>query len=127
MKKNIVQQELEMLKACKTDEERQALKDKLIARHRLDTEEETISNISDLNSEIKDVNQAINLLKANKIISLTYLSETYLNKSRSYLSQRINQNIVNGEKATLTEDDIMKIKEGLQDMSKKLYDLSLLF
>ena len=59
------------------------------------------------------------------IISLSYLAKRYFNKSRSWLYQRMNGNIVNGKPARFTEDELAILNSALKDISKKLGSLSI--
>lgn len=126
MDRNIIYEELELLRACKTDEERELLKQQLIEKHKNDSADSAMASLNIIKDEADTVGIEIKLLELNKCgVSLTHIAETYLGKSRSYLSQRLNRNLVKGKAVYLTAEEKMKIKNGLQDMSKKLYDLSL--
>jgi hypothetical protein len=54
------------------------------------------------------------------IISTSYLAKNYFNKSRQWLYQRINGNIVNGKPAKFNENEIKILNSALQDVSKKI-------
>ena len=58
------------------------------------------------------------------IISLSYLAKRYFNKSRSWLYQRMNGNIVNGKPARFTSDELATLNRALKDISEKLGSLS---
>ncbi|MDR2205708.1 MAG: DUF5053 domain-containing protein [Flavobacteriaceae bacterium] len=54
------------------------------------------------------------------IISVSYFAKNYFNKSRHWLYQRINGNIVNGKPAKFNENEIKILNSALQDVSKKI-------
>ena len=55
-----------------------------------------------------------------KGMNLAYIAEHYFGKSRSWLSQRINGNVVNGKPCGFTEDELATFRAALRDMSHKL-------
>jgi hypothetical protein len=125
-KRRVIYQELEQLRACKTEKERQLLKQQLILKHKTDSAADAMASLDLIKDEVDTIGIEVKLLQLNKCgLSLTYIAETYLGKSRSYLSQRLHRNLVKGKAVFLTPEEKQKIKSGLQDMSKKLYDLSL--
>lgn len=54
------------------------------------------------------------------IISVSYISKNYFNKSRQWFYQRLNGNEVNGKSAKFTKDEVNILNEAIQDISKKL-------
>ena len=52
--------------------------------------------------------------------SLAYIAKTYLNKSRQWLYQRINGNIVNGKQASFTKEEIDILNHALNDIGNRL-------
>lgn len=53
-------------------------------------------------------------------ISLAYVAKTYFGKSRQWLCQRVNGNLVNGKPARFTPAEIEILNDALQDMGKIL-------
>lgn len=60
-------------------------------------------------------------------ISLSYIAKTYFGKSRAWLMQKVNGNTVNGKKAAFTPSESKRMREALQDLSKKLSKAALAF
>ena len=60
-------------------------------------------------------------------ISLSYIAKTYFGKSRGWLMQKVNGNIVNGKKATFTPSESRQMREALLDLSNKLSKAALAF
>ena len=54
------------------------------------------------------------------IVSVSYIAKTYFNRSRQWLYQRINGNMVNGKQAKLTKSEIQTLNTALQDIGKKI-------
>ena len=60
-------------------------------------------------------------------VSLSYIAKAYFGKSRAWLMQKVNGNTVNGKKAAFTPDESQRMREALQDLSKKLSKAALAF
>lgn len=71
-------------------------------------------------SELKKLNVKNALNEVSDFISLSYVAEKYFGKTKSWLYQRINENIVNGKPAKFTEEEIETLNYALQDLSKKI-------
>lgn len=86
------------------------------------------SSINETTQDLKEFNKEINLKikleEVSEIISISYLAKKYFNKSRAWLHQRINGNIVNGKPAKLTEEEMNKLHVALNDISKKIGSVS---
>jgi hypothetical protein len=120
-----VERDLAMLRACKTDEEREAVTKQLRELHKNDSPETSMENIKDIGERVGALSVEVKLLELQKHgISLAYIATDFLGKSRSYLSQRLHKNRINGKRASLTASEIKKISEGLKIMSAKLQELS---
>jgi hypothetical protein len=120
-----VERDLAMLRACKTDEEREAVTKQLRELHKNDSPETSMENIKDIGERVGALSVEVKLLELQKHgISLAYIATDFLGKSRSYLSQRLHKNRINGNRASLTASEIKKISEGLKIMSAKLQELS---
>ncbi len=65
------------------------------------------------------------LEQVSNIISMTYIAKIYFNKSRSWLSQRINELDVNGKPAKFLPEEINTLNYAIQDISEKLGSLSI--
>lgn len=60
-------------------------------------------------------------------VSLSYIAKTYFGKSRAWLMQKVNGNMVNGKKASFTPSESQRMREALQDLSDKLSKAALAF
>jgi arsenate reductase-like glutaredoxin family protein len=70
--------------------------------------------------EVKLQMQAI-----SEIISLSYIANTYFKKTRQWIYQRINGNIVNGKTAKFSDEELVKLQFALTDISRKIGSLSI--
>ena len=61
------------------------------------------------------------------MISLSYLAKHYFNKSRQWLNQRMNENIVNGRPAKFTPEQIIILNRALKDIGKKIGSLNVVY
>ena len=66
------------------------------------------------------VNVKLKLSKILEIISITYISETYFKKSRSWFSQRLNGHLVNGIPVSFTDSEIKTLSDALNDISNTI-------
>ena len=73
----------------------------------------------------KEINLKKQLSEVSDIIGMNYIAKTYFGKARGWLNQRINGNIVNGEKSKFTNDELAKFQAALNDVSKKIGSLSI--
>jgi len=60
------------------------------------------------------------LLNISNIISMSYIAKNYFNKSKSWLSQRVNEFDVNGKPAKFTTEEISTLNFAFDDISKKI-------
>jgi hypothetical protein len=69
---------------------------------------------------IEEAKIKLQLSDVSKIISLSYVAETYFNKTRNWLYQKVNGSIVNGKPAKFTPVEIDTLNKALQDIGKKI-------
>ncbi|WP_044267967.1 DUF5053 domain-containing protein [Bacteroides timonensis] len=98
--------------------------------------EEDKKVIADFVSErLQNIDKELNVIEENaiklqlqevaEIVSLSYLAKKYFNKSRAWLYQRLNGNIVNGRPARFTNEELQTFNNALQDISKKIGSLNI--
>lgn len=79
------------------------------------------SNIKRLSRDVNDIHEEtlkLQLGTISEMINLSYVARTYFNKSRGWLSQRLNGNEVNGKPARFTEAELKTFNDALADMSR---------
>lgn len=59
-------------------------------------------------------------------ISLSFIAKNYFNKSRQWITQRLNGSIVNGKPASFTKEEIETLRFALSDLGKKLGSISVI-
>lgn len=73
---------------------------------------------------IKEINIKKQLADIQDIISFSYIAEHYFGKTKNWLYQRINGNIVNGKPARFTNEEITILKNALNDICGKIQNTS---
>ena len=101
--------------------------DKLTA----DEYEEGVSQFIDgLDTALAQADEMIARAKLGGVpeaISFSYIAKKHFGKSRGWLMQKVNGNMVNGKQATFTEDERKQFRAALQDISKQLSIAALAF
>ncbi|HRP54568.1 DUF5053 domain-containing protein [Agriterribacter sp.] len=81
------------------------------------------SGIATSGSKIEQIEKIINvreqLSDVADIISLSTIAQTYFGKTRSWLYQRINGNIVNGKPSKFTDAELTTLTKALNEISLK--------
>lgn len=129
-----VNKELEALKQkfmlLDTDEEREAFHSevKAFVDSKNDEEKQLVSKAF-INGAIEASERADKLIddvlrkKLNGIyesISWSYIARTYFNKSRAWLSQRINGLMIHGKEAQFTHEEKQTLLQALRDISGRI-------
>lgn len=57
-------------------------------------------------------------------LSVTYIARTYFGKTRPWLSQKLNGNLVNGKPAQFTDSERKQLKNALADIGKRIIKIS---
>lgn len=80
-------------------------------------------NVAKLTGEVDELHAAATKLYLGELgdmLNLSYVARKYFKKSRAWLSQRINGNLVNGVPAKFTSEELDVFNNALSDMSKML-------
>lgn len=129
-----VNQELEALKSkfmlLNTDEEREAFRSEMEAfvNSKSEEEKELVSKafIKGANEACVRADKLFDDVVRNKLngiyesISWSYIARTYFNKSRAWLSQRINGLMIHGKEAQFTHEEKQTLLQALRDISGKI-------
>ena len=113
--------------AARTDAERNDIFD--LIRAEMDADAEGVANaalaqIKETNERARDIivkNQIRDILP---IISLSFIAKEYFGKTKEWLYQRINGNIVNGKPAQFTEEEKKTLNFALKDIADRLMKIS---
>ncbi len=88
-------------------------------------EECTETLLAKADKQIEDISIKMQLQEVSEIISLSYLAKKYFGKTKAWLYQRVNGNIVNGKPCKFTPEELNTLNEALQDISKKIGSLNI--
>ena len=113
--------------AARTDAEREAVFD--LIRAEMDKDAKgvavaTLAQIEKTNERAREIivrNQIKDILP---VISLSFIAKEYFGKTKEWLYQRINGNLVNGKPAQFTEDEKHTLNFALKDIADKLMKIS---
>ena len=89
------------------------------------TPEEMMSSLQAIDNRISELKTAIELGDIANMASMSYIAKKYFSKSRTWLYQRLNGNIVNGKPAQFTKEEKEIFARALEDMSRKFHEKSL--
>lgn len=73
-----------------------------------------------------EVNELVRLtIKAQmqdvlEVVNLSYIAKKYFGRSHAWLSQRVNECVVNGKKKTFTDSELATLNYALQDISQMI-------
>ena len=115
-----MQADFERFKELKTTEEKEPFKKA--------SEAGLKATVNACNDYIERVEEAILRDKLGELpeaISFSYIAKKYFGKSRNWLYQRINGNIVNGKKARFTDNELKTFLNALNDVSEMIHQTSL--
>jgi len=62
-----------------------------------------------------------------EIVSMSFIAKTYFNKTKSWMSQRVNELNVNGKPAKFTPEEINTLNEAFKDISRKVGEFHIKF
>ena len=115
---NDFKEQLELIKSNFHSEEDKKIIDELLTKAFRES-----SKASD--EMIEEVKLKAKIAEVSEIVSFSYIAKKYFNKSRSWLHQRLNGNIVNGKPAELTEEEKAKLNQAFKDLAEKIGSVSI--
>lgn len=89
------------------------------------TPEEAMATLQAVDNRVSEIEESIDLEDIADMASMSYIAKKYFSKSRSWLYQRLNGNMVHGKPATFTPEERQTLAKALDDMSKKFKEKSL--
>lgn len=101
--------ELERLKNTYTSEDDRKIVKKFI-----------INGLANAENEIKEIDIKMQLAEISQFINMSYIAKHYFNRSKQWLSQRINGNVVSGKPRYLSESEKQTLNNALRDLSKRI-------
>ena len=84
-----------------------------------------LESINAISERVNELTESVRLGEVAKIISVSYLARKYFGKTRTWLYQRLNGNMVNGKPVRFTPSERQKLSEALDDISCLIKDTAL--
>jgi len=119
-----VYKDLELSLESRTEKEQEDFNRSLENKYKNMTLEEIEVSIQDVGNRVNELKNLAGLSDVTKIVSITYIAETYFNRSRSWLGHRINGNIINGKPVRFSPAELRTLKYALEDISNKMREAS---
>ena len=91
-------------------------------------EEFVAARLPKLSGEINDLYEGVirqQLSEISAMINLSYIARHYFNKSRAWISQRVNGNTVNGKACRFTPAELDTFNNALRDMAARLSNVTI--
>lgn len=109
--------------AAKSDSERKLIDKQLEQLADNDPEGFEAAFIASARQTLEDVKRLRikeQMSEITQFVSMSYIAKNYFNKTKSWLSQRVNGNEVNGKPAQFTPEEINTLNKAFSDLSQKL-------
>ena len=81
--------------------------------------DECLHNVDAKLNHLEEQTIKLQLQEVSEMISLSWLAKKYFGKTRAWIYQRINGNIVNGKVCKFTEEELNTLNMALKDISAK--------
>lgn len=124
MKREEFYKDLERFKQITDPKELERFEKELIKKHSTASREDVIETLSLIEERIDDLTSLLKMEGITSIVSMSYIAKNYFGKTRTWLYQRLNGNLVNGKPAMFTGEERIKLKFALDDIARKLQDTS---
>lgn len=82
------------------------------------------SLIGEAAGRVEELTMAQRMGEMAHVVSMSYVARKYFGKTRAWLSQKMNGNVVNGKPAAFTSEERAVLKAALADISKELGSVS---
>lgn len=89
--------------------------------------EETKEGLLAIKENLQEIKLRLELDDVANAISLSYIAKTYFGKSKAWLYQRLNGNMVNGKRAQFTDEERKRFAKALHDLSRRIEETALRF
>lgn len=74
---------------------------------------------------VKELTMAEKFGEVTSMLSMAYIAKAYFGKSRFWLAHKMNGDTINGKTVAFTNEELVTLRNALQDMSQKFSSLSL--
>ncbi|MDO4783098.1 MAG: DUF5053 domain-containing protein [Capnocytophaga felis] len=79
-----------------------------------------LNGLNNVEKEIKTLDVKLQLAEISEFINMSYIAKHYFNRSKQWLSQRLNGNIVGGKPRYLSESEKQTLNNALKDLSQRI-------
>lgn len=79
--------------------------------------------ISETSARVEELTIKEKMGEAAKVISMSYIAQKYFGKTRSWLSHKLNGDIVNGKPSAFTAEEMDTLKFAFSDISQMIGSL----
>lgn len=113
--------------AARTQAEKDEIFDQIRAEMDADAEgvaKAALAQIIETNERAKEIIIRNQLKEILPVISLSFIAKEYFGKTKEWLYQRINGNVVNGKPARFTEEEKNTLNFALKDIADRLMKIS---
>lgn len=113
-------------RAATTQEQRKAIKAEMLKLQQQDPQaygeslERLITETSD-HLEVLTIKEKMG--EAVKVLSMSYIAKKYFGKTRSWLSHKLNGDMVNGKNASFTDEEMDTLRFAFNDISRMIGSL----
>ena len=76
--------------------------------------------------KIEELAVRVQLYDSAEILPLSYIAKSYFKKTKSWLYQRVNENIVNGKPVKFSTSEKVVFNNALQDISKRIGSINII-
>ena len=115
-------------RAAKTEEEKAEIKKQMAYLKEQDPKAFGIALgylVKTTEKKVEELTMAEKFGEVTDMVSMAYIAKTYFGKTRAWLTQRMNGNVVNGKIAQFSSEELITLRGALMDMSQKFSSLSL--
>jgi hypothetical protein len=83
------------------------------------------SATKNLENNVNELSIKVQLIRNTEILPLAYIAKNYFHRTRTWLYQRINGNLVNGKPAKFTKEEKEVFNQALKDISNRIGSINI--
>lgn len=113
-------------RAATTSEQREVVKTEMLKLQQQDPQaygEALERLIAETSEHIETLTIKEKMGEVAKVLSMSYIAQKYFGKTRSWLSHKLNGDIVNGKNASFTEEEMNTLRFAFADISRMIGSL----
>jgi FtsP/CotA-like multicopper oxidase with cupredoxin domain len=76
-------------------------------------------------TDMQNIRLRIKLIENRDILPIAYIARNYFRKSKEWLYQKINGNVVNGKPAAFSDAEMQTLNKAIHDISEKLGSIAI--